>query len=221
VARALLLQSAIRRAHRLTSRLLSQIDAARRELRVREQESRDAARDSSPVDPRTQTTLTKTVRAISHIVALLADASRLGGRENAHEHEHEKAADDIIELEDAATAALDALSRRPLHRMPLQSSLGWLERRFLPRVSVNVHGLGIVPVVSLAGGALCLLASVLLLAGSSQPRFIWISCTAIAVGMLTFSIVPTSNPRSKLMHCGSYGQNANKAKRSPQAHRSV
>jgi len=60
-----------------------------------------------------------------------------------------------------------------------------------------VEGLGHIPVVSLAGGTLCLLTSVVMFAAASQERGIWISCTAIVVSMLICSVIPTTNDRKR------------------------
>ncbi|KAI0254514.1 hypothetical protein BJV78DRAFT_1184763 [Lactifluus subvellereus] len=190
VGRALLLQQSIRRAHRLSAQLVGQIDRARHELRELQQQRGNAA-DPSAVDFRAHVHLTQTVRLISRIVELLADDGRFGGTGRGGV----RAAENIKELEEAATAALDVLGPPPLsgkhHDLPFRRLL-WGP---LPYVSVDVQGLGYVPVASLAGGALCLLASVILFAGASQPRFIWISCTSIAICMLSLSIVPTNKAR--------------------------
>ncbi|KAI9441321.1 hypothetical protein H4582DRAFT_2055272 [Lactarius indigo] len=65
----------------------------------------------------------------------------------------------------------------------------WL-RGVLP--NINVEGIGRVPVVSLGGGGLCLLVSMVLFSGASQPHTVWVSCTSIAVGTLVcaFSVPP-------------------------------
>jgi hypothetical protein len=47
------------------------------------------------------------------------------------------------------------------------------------------------PVVSLAGGTLCLLISVILFAGASQPLVICISCITITMSMIVLSIPST------------------------------
>jgi len=41
-------------------------------------------------------------------------------------------------------------------------------------------------VLSLAGGTLCLLASVILFARASQPHGVWVTCTAIAAAFLAY-----------------------------------
>jgi hypothetical protein len=128
------------------------------------------------------------VRAISHIVALLAEDERFG----VH------SADDINEIKAAGEAALDALDA-------LQSSSRRWKTRYLFRMwfgnfvlpHIHVEGLGHIPVMSLAGGALCLLMSVMLYAGNSQPRGIWITCSTVFVCMLAFAIFPTTNSHSK------------------------
>jgi len=62
---------------------------------------------------------------------------------------------------------------------------------------MHVQGLGHIPVASLAGGALCLLASVALLAAASQHRDVWISCTVIAAGTLMYAALPTTDARKR------------------------
>jgi hypothetical protein len=76
-------------------------------------------------------------------------------------------------------------------------------------VNFSVQGPGYVPVISLIGGALCLIASVLLLAGASQPRYIWISCTSITAAMFAFTMIPPGITHSKWMDL-SFLQVANK-----------
>ncbi len=183
VARALLLQAAIRRSHRLVVRLTGQIDGARHQVRELQQRGVDLS-----VDPRAHASLTRTVRGISQIVALLAEDGRFGMQ----------VTDVITEIEAAGEAALDALGT--------DSALGRRRRRDLFHMlwfgdvvlqHVHVEGLGHVPVLSLAGGTLCLLMSVLLYAGSSQPRSVWITCSTIFVVMLTCVLFPTTNTHSK------------------------
>jgi hypothetical protein len=72
----------------------------------------------------------------------------------------------------------------------------WLSNIILPHI--HVEGLGHIPVASLAGGTMCLLVTVVLYAAASQPRGVWISCVAIFVVMLTGSLVPDTDPHSKL-----------------------
>ena len=183
MARALLLQAAIRRSHRLVVRLTGQIDGARHQVRELQQRGVDLSDE-----PRARAFLTRSVRAISRIVALLAEDTRFG----VH------SAGDITEIEAAGEAALDALGS-------LSSSSGrkkryvfrtmWFDDFILPHM--HVEGLGYVPIVSLAGGTLCLLMSVMLYAGNSQPRGIWITCSTIFVCMATFAMFPTTNTHSK------------------------
>lgn len=183
VARALLLQAAIRRSHRLVVRLTGQIDGARHQ--VRELQRRNLDLDAAP---HARAFLTRSVRAISRIVALLSEDERFGVHSTA----------DITDIKAAGEAALDALDA-------LDNS-GRRKNRFLSRVwfgnfilpHIHVEGLGYIPVVSLAGGALCLLMSVMLYAGSSQPRGIWITCSTVFVCMLTFTIMfPTTNSHKR------------------------
>ena len=183
MARALLLQAAIRRSHRLVVRLTGQIDGARHQVRELQRRGGDLS-----TDKRARAFLARSVRAISHIVALLAEDERFG----VH------SADDITEIKAAGEAALDALDalqssshRRKNHYL----SRMWFSNFILPHI--HVEGLGHIPVVSLAGGTLCLLMSVVLYAGSSQPRGIWITCSTVFVCMLTFAMFPTTNSRSK------------------------
>ena len=182
MARALLLQAAIRRSHRLVVRLTGQIDGARHQVRELQRSGLDLS-----ADPHARAFLTRSVRAISRIVALLAEDERF----SVH------SADDITEIKAAGEAALDALdaiqssSRRKRH--PFYTM--WIANFVLPHI--HVEGLGHIPVVSLAGGALCLLMSVMLYAGSSQPRGIWITCSTVFVCMVTFAMYPTTNSHSK------------------------
>jgi hypothetical protein len=73
----------------------------------------------------------------------------------------------------------------------------WLSNVILPHI--HVEGLGHIPVASLAGGTMCLLITVVLYAATSQPHSVWISCAAIFVVMLTGSLVPDTDPHSKLI----------------------
>jgi hypothetical protein len=184
VARALLLQAAIRRTHRLVVRLTGQIDGARHQVRELQRRGLDLSDD-----PRAHAFLTRSVRAISRIVALLAEDARFGAQ----------SADDITEIEAAGEAALDALGSN--------SGSGGRKNRYLFRTMwfgkfvlphMHVEGLGHIPILSLAGGTLCLLMSVMLYAGNSQPRGVWIACSTIFVCMITLAILPTTNPHSKL-----------------------
>jgi hypothetical protein len=214
VARALLLQHAIRKAHSLSAQLTAQIDGARHDLR--ELQHRTATGDQSTDDPRTYSSLMNTVRAISSVIALLAeDRARFGADRKQGGGERAKAAAaaaaaDVEELERAATMAINALDPSPVHRIPpIRMMLRGFELEFLMHVNFSVQGPGYVPVISLIGGALCLIASVLLLAGASQPRYIWISCTSITAAMFAFTMIPPGITHSKLMDL-SFLQVANK-----------
>jgi hypothetical protein len=184
VARALLLQAAIRRSHRLVVRLTSQIDGARHQVRELQRRGVDLSDD-----PRARAFLTRSVNAISHIVALLAEDTRFGVQ----------SADNITEIEAAGEAALNALGSDPswssrkknLYRFRRM----WFGKFILPHL--HVEGLGHIPILSLGGGALCLLMSVMLYAGNTQPRGIWITCSTIFVCMITFALLPTPNSHSK------------------------
>lgn len=184
VARALLLQASIRRTHRLVVRLTGQIDGARHKVRDLQQRGVDLS-----VDPHARAFLTRSVRGISRVVALLAEDGRFG-----------QSAEEITEVKAAGAAALDALGsglrKRGSKHLHLFRAM-WLRKVVLPHI--HVEGLGYIPVASLTGGTLCLLVSVVLYAAASQPRSVWISCAAIFVCMLTSSLVPTTNPLSKSM----------------------
>ncbi|KAI0300518.1 hypothetical protein B0F90DRAFT_1723572 [Multifurca ochricompacta] len=179
VARALLLQHTIRRTHNLAARLTTQINGARHELGELQKRGADLS-----TDPRSHAFLTHTIRVISRATALLAEDGRFGMQRT----------ENITEIEAAATAALDALGSHSFQKTALfRNPMWWI----LPHV--KVEGLGQVPVASLAGGSLCLLVTVVLFAGASQPHAVWISCTVIAASTLAWSIIPTTNVRSKLM----------------------
>lgn len=183
MARALLLQAAIRRSHRLVVRLTGQIDGARHQVRELQRRGVDLSDDA-----RARAFLTRSVRAISRIVALLAEDARFGVQ----------SAGDITEIEAAGEAALDALgssasSSGRKHRYRFRTM--WFGNFILPHM--HVEGLGHIPILSLAGGTLCLLMSVVLYAGNSQPRGIWITCSTVFVIMITFALLPSTNSHSK------------------------
>jgi len=183
VARALLLQAAIRRSHRLVVRLTGQIDGARHQVLELQRRGVDLS-----ADPRARAFLTRSLRAISGIVALLSEDARFGVQ----------SANDITEIEAAGEAALDALDSLPSSSGRKNRYLFrtmWFDEFVLPHM--QVEGLGYIPIVSLAGGALCLLMSVMLYAGNSQPRGIWITCSTVFVCMVTFAMFPTTNSHSK------------------------
>lgn len=184
IARALLLQATIRRTNRLAVRITGQIDGARHRVRELRQRGADLS-----TDKRAHTFLTHTVRGISRVVALLAEDGRFGLQ----------AAESITQIEAAGEAALDALGAR---RRAGWIKSPWVTRALLfwgVRLGTHVEGLGHIPVASLVGGTLCLLASVILFAGASQRQSVWISCTAIAVTMVAFSIFPITSNRGKSM----------------------
>ncbi|KAH9006493.1 hypothetical protein EDB86DRAFT_2824714 [Lactarius hatsudake] len=94
--------------------------------------------------------------------------------------------------------AADALGYRPCR----PSRGNWGVHLFRERIrgilpNINVEGIGRVPIVSLAGGGLFLLVSMVLFAGASQPHAVWVSCASIAMGTLFWSIIPTTNPRKR------------------------
>ena len=173
MARALLLQAAIRRSHRLVVRLTGLIDGAQRQLRELRRRG-----ENIPVDPHAGDFLTQAVRDISHIVRLLAKDERFGIQSTGV----------ITSIETAVKAALDAQGSRP-------SSGLWFQKFVLPHT--QVEGLGHIPVLSLAAGTLGLFISVILFAAKTQPRDIWITCCSIFVGILTCAMLPTTNHDSK------------------------
>ncbi|KAH9072973.1 hypothetical protein EDB83DRAFT_149683 [Lactarius deliciosus] len=193
VVRALLLQQAIRRTHRLAVRLAGQIDGARHEMREQQERQRRAAADTASVDPRSRAFLADSMRGISRVMAFFAEDGRFGVQ---------AATATTAEGGGARTAAPatvdpDALGHHPrrpprgrkgVH--PFRKWMWWV----LPHV--NVEGIGRVPIASLGGGGLCLLVSVVLFASASQPHAVWVSCASIVVGTLVWSIIPTTNPRS-------------------------
>jgi hypothetical protein len=198
VARALLLQASIRRSQRLAVRLAGQIDGAHHQLRELQRRSSSSGTAPAPVstsayastadEARARAALAHSVRGISRVMAVLAEDGRFGVQ----------AAEQISELQAEGAAALDALlmgPRGPRGKPGSRRRLLALWDHVLPRV--HVEGLGYVPVVALAGGALCLFASVLLFAGASQPHFIWISCIAIIVSMFACSVVPGTDAHSE------------------------
>jgi hypothetical protein len=176
----------MRRSHRLVVRLTGQIDNARHQVRELQRRGVDLSDD-----PRARTVLTRSVRAISRIVALLAEDARFGVQSGG----------DITEIEAAGEAALDALGPSPSPSArkirPYLFRKVWFDF-VLPHM--HVEGLGHIPIVSLAGGALCLLMSVMLYAGSSQPRGIWITCSTVFVCMITLALLPTTNSHSKSLN---------------------
>ncbi|KAH9067930.1 hypothetical protein EDB87DRAFT_1678312 [Lactarius vividus] len=186
VVRALLLQQAIRRTHRLAVRLAGQIDGARHEMREQQERQRRAT-DTASVDPRSRAFLADSMRGISRVMAIFAEDGRFGVQAAAAEGGAQTATDD--------PDALGHHPRRPPRRKrgvhPFREWMWWV----LPHV--NVEGIGRVPIVSLGGGGLCLLVSVVLFASASQPHAVWVSCASIAVGTLVWSMIPTTNPRKQ------------------------
>jgi hypothetical protein len=171
VARALLLQAAIRRSHRLVVRLTGLIDGAQRQLRELRRRG-----ENIPVDPHAGDFLTQAVRDISHIVRLLAKDERFRVQSTGV----------ITSIETAVKAALDAQGSRPSLRGRKSYYLFsrvWFRKFVLPHT--QVEGLGYIPVLSLAAGTLGLFISVILFAAKTQPRDIWITCCPIFVGILT------------------------------------
>jgi hypothetical protein len=193
VARALLLQAAMRRTHRLATHLTSQIDGARHQLRQQQLRSGSGL----VVDAYASAALADSVRAISNVMALLAEDGRFGVQTAAH----------ISDIKVAGELALETLGPLPRARARPWWRFNW--REHAPQLfralilwnvdlsNVHVEGIGHIPVASLGGGALCLLTSVVLFAAGSQERAVWISCTAISVSMLICSIMPTTSVHSK------------------------
>jgi hypothetical protein len=193
VARALLLQAAIRRAHRLTARLTAQIDSMRH--RLRELQLRGA---NTPEDASSRACL-EHVLFISRIAALLARDDQFGAQlaENA-----------IAAPIEMGLDYTPGTLPRPLWPEPLRRGRHALHTIHvtlwrLVRQSVHVEGPGRIPIMSLASGALCLFVSVFLYAAKSQERGVWISCTTIAVSVLICSIFPNGNSlRKSQCMCG-------------------
>lgn len=184
VARALLLQASIRRTHRLVSRLNSQIDGARHQVRQLQERGLGLSGD-----PRARKFLSGSVHTISRVVLLLAEDGRFAVQ----------SAEELSELQAARLAALDALDSDSLTGKRKHHFFRgrWLSNVILPHI--HVEGLGHIPVASLAGGTMCLLITVVLYAATSQPHGVWISCAAIFAVMLTGSLVPDTDPHSKLI----------------------
>ena len=184
VARALLLQASIRRTHRLVSRLNSQIDGARHQVRQLQERGLGLS-----ADPRARKFLSGSVHTISRVVLLLAEDGRFAVQ----------SAEELSELQAARLAALDALDSDSLTGKRKHHFFRgrWLSNVILPHI--HVEGLGHIPVASLAGGTMCLLITVVLYAATSQPHGVWISCAAIFAVMLTGSLVPDTDPHSKLI----------------------
>jgi hypothetical protein len=179
VVRALLLQQAIRRSHRLAVRLSGQIDGARHE--VREQQQR-RLRHATSLDPRSHAFLTDSMRAISRVMAIFAEDGRFGMQAAA------TGAQPVVDLDSLGHPRLSLRGKGGFH--PVRE---WMQGILL---HVDGEGIGYVPIVSMAGGGLCLLVSVVLYAGASQPHFVWISCASVAAGILIWSVFPTTNPHS-------------------------
>ena len=180
VVRALLLQQAIRRSHRLSVRLAGKIDGARHEVREQQQQRQ---RHATSLDPRSRAFLTDTMRGISRIMAIFAEDGRFGMQAAATGVQPA-----AIDLDPLGHARLPSSGKGGFH--PVRA---WMRGILL---HVDGEGIGHVPVVSLAGGGLCLLVSVVLYASATQPRVVWILCASIAAGILIWSIIPTTNPHS-------------------------
>jgi len=177
VVRALLLQQAIRRTHHLAVRLAGQIDNARHEVREQQERHRRSAGTAS-IDPHSRAFLMDSMRAISRAMAIFAEDGRFGVQAAS---------------EGGTMGVLPPVDPDPLTRLPPRRKGGANPLRAWARgILLNVEGIGQVPIVSLAGGGLFLLASVVLFAGASQPHAVWMSCTAIAVGTLVWSVLPTT-----------------------------
>jgi len=178
-----MLQSTIRRSHRLVMRLTGLIAGAQLHLRKLHRFG-----ENTSVDPRAGDFLRQAVCDISHIVTLLAEDERFGMQSTGV----------IIEIETAVKAALDAQGSRPSSsRRKSYYVFGrrWFSKVVLPHT--HVEGLGYIPVLSLAAGTLSMVISVMLYAAKTQPRDIWITCCSIFVCMLTCAILPTTDPHRK------------------------
>ncbi|KAH9177696.1 hypothetical protein EDB89DRAFT_1430657 [Lactarius sanguifluus] len=161
-------------------------------MRKQQERQRRTAADTASVDPRSRAFLADSMRGISRVMAIFAEDGRFGVQAAAA-----AAAEGGAQMATAAVGS-DALghhSRRPPRGKrgahPFREWMWWI----LPHV--NVEGIGRVPIVSLGGGGLCLLVSVVLFASASQPHAVWVSCASIAVGTLVWSIIPTTNPRKR------------------------
>lgn len=192
VIRALLLQQAIRRSHRLSVRLAGQIDGARHEVQQQQQRmrGRPALAHAPTLDPRARAFLTDSMRAISRVMAIFAEDGRFGVQAAAAEGVATTGAHPL-----APPIDFDAAAR---HRHPRRGRGGggihplrWWMRGFL--LHVDGEGIGHVPIVSLAGGGVCLLVSVVLYAAASQPRVVWVTCASITAGTLVWTLIPTTN----------------------------
>ncbi|KAI0254509.1 hypothetical protein BJV78DRAFT_1351061 [Lactifluus subvellereus] len=157
---AVLLQRAIRRTDRIAVRLTDEIDRARRDV--------DRLRDKDlPVaDPSVFKSLTDRISVISSVTTLHSEVNSF--------------------LAAGFSAVLAAPAQERLDRLK-QLELQGLGG--VPDLPLGVQSVG-GSVVSLAGGTLCLLASVILFARSSQPHGVWVSCTAIATIIIVYSIFP-------------------------------
>jgi hypothetical protein len=186
VVHALWLQQAIRHTDRIAVRLTSLINGARQELQVA------TGPGLTRSDPQVLTSLELKIEAISRVIDLL----RIGHISLIFVPLFQAFAalytvpilfDVIPEFE-----LLNLLGRGTEHAD--SAALNLTQKIF----TYVVQGIG-APVASLAGGTLCLLVSVILFAGASQPPVVWISCIAIAVSMFTLSIISTTMVRSKSM----------------------
>ena len=183
VVRALLLQKAIRRSHHLAVRLSGQIDGARHEVRTQQERQRRSSSTAS-VDQHSRAFLTDSMRVISRAMAIFAEDGRFGVQTAAGSG----GAQAQVEHDPLGLGSLPSRGKGGIHPF----------REWVRGMLLNVEGVGHVPIVSLAGGGLCLLLSVILFAGASLPHAVWLSCTSIAAGMLLWSVIPATNPYSML-----------------------
>jgi hypothetical protein len=183
VVRALLLQKAIQRSHDLALAIGGRIDSARHEVRAEQERQRHSTSATAAVDPHSRALLTNSMRGISRIMAIFAEDGRFGIQAPA---------------EGGTTGALappPVVELDPLGILPSKGGVR-LFREWARGILLNVEGIGQVPIMSLAGGGLCLLLSVVLFAGASQPHAVWLSCTSIAASTLVWSVIPSTNPHS-------------------------
>lgn len=186
----------MRRTHRLAARIVGQIDGARHQLRQLQQRGGSGL----VADAHARAFLADSVRAISNVMALLAEDGRFGIQTVARNTEIEVAGELALETLETL-GSLPGARARPWWRFNWRKHAPQLFRELMlwnvDLSNTHVEGLGHIPVASLGGGALCLLMSVVMFAAGSQERAVWISCTAIAVSMLICSIMPTTSVHSK------------------------
>jgi hypothetical protein len=161
---ALRLQEAIRHTDRVTVWLTSAINSARRDVKMLRQ------RTNLPVaasDPEVYERLGEKIIAISHVTTVLVKTFSI------------PTLDSILTTIRNTIIVTDAFPN-PKHFRLMMSILVYV-------IKHSLDG----PVVSLAGGTLCLLISVILFAWASQPVVICVSCVTINISMIVLSIPST------------------------------